>query len=341
MKNKDTEAMLLNDNLFHCPICKSQFAIVNDSKIECKQGHNFIVENGLPLLYADHENRWHSKDVTEIIKSFYMENPFPDYEDLDSVGSLIDRSRRSIFAKVLDDYLPFGIRILEVGCGTGQMSIFLSLPNRQVFGVDLCPNSLQLARGFRDAHGLERVFFYQMNLFCPIFKEGSFDLVYCSGVLHHTTFPLRGFSIICRLVKPKRYIIIGLYNKYLRFPTHIRRTISRFIDIGKIDPILRRLKTEKKRQTWFNDQYRNPHESGHTITEVIKWFESNEIEFITSIPSPLMGKNVEALQNPFKPVSPKTGLEVVLNQLLSIGTFQKEGGLFLVVGKRKGNILPM
>ena len=40
--------------------------------------------------------------------------------------SLIDKANKSIFAKFLDEQIKFGSKILEVGCGTGQLSNFLS-----------------------------------------------------------------------------------------------------------------------------------------------------------------------------------------------------------------------
>jgi len=45
---------------------------------------------------------------------------FPNYDDLDSVGSLIEKARRGVFAKLLDDQIPFGAHVIECGCGTGQ-----------------------------------------------------------------------------------------------------------------------------------------------------------------------------------------------------------------------------
>ncbi len=42
---------------------------------------------------------------------------------------------------------------------------------------------------------------------------------------------------------------------------------------------------KKKKKAWIRDQYLHPVESLHTIDEVLKWFEENNIEFINSIPS--------------------------------------------------------
>ena len=286
------------------------------------------------MLYAEHEERRMSEDVTERIRDFYMENPFPDYENVDSIASLMDKSARSVFAKSLNDSIPYGAQILEVGCGTGQMSIFLSLANRRVYATDLCPNSLQLARKFRDRHGLDRVFFYQMNLFRPIFNENMFDLVYCSGVLHHTAFPLKGFLSISRLLKPKGFIIIGLYNKYMRIPTQIRGLLSQIIDISSIEPVMKRLKTDCKKLTWFNDQYRNPHESSHTIHEVISWFNTAGIGFVNSIPASRLGQTNRALMEPFHSIGIGNRFEIFLSQIQALRTFGREGGLFIVIGKK-------
>jgi 2-polyprenyl-3-methyl-5-hydroxy-6-metoxy-1,4-benzoquinol methylase len=301
----------------------------------CSQGHRFPVDKGLPILFSAHPEYGSNADVTEVMKAFYMENPFPDYEDTDSVGSLMERAQQSVFAKALEQAIPLGARFLEVGCGTGQLSLYLSVAKRDVFGVDLCPNSLHLARKFRDTHGLTRAHFFQMNLFRPIFKPESFDVVYCSGVLHHTGFPRKGFEAICPLVKPGRYIIVGLYNRYMRIPTHLRRLASRVVDIRRVDPIVRRFSTRKKQETWFMDQYRNPHETDHSIGEVIRWFDDNGFDFVNSIPSTRLGKTAAAVTNPFEPADRGSAFETILSQVVATPTFGREGGLFIVVGKRR------
>jgi len=336
MESIDLNAIRENPDLFQCPSCGAAFSEIGSERIRCADGHVFPVENGLPLLFAPHQEYQSREDVTDRIREFYVENPFPDYEDCDSVGSLVERARAGMFANALDSAIPLGVRVLEVGCGTGQLSILLSLAHRQIFAVDLCPRSLQIARRFRDAHELPRPFFYQMNLFRPIFPKDSFDLVFCSGVLHHTGFPRLGFERICRMVRPGKYIIVGLYNRYMRFPTYCRRALSRIVSIDVLDPVLRRFSTPQKRQTWFNDQYRNPHESAHSIAEVIGWFEANGIQFINSIPAPHLGNTGATLRNLFHQQDCGSRAEMLLSQLLSIPTFSREGGLFIAVGRKLG-----
>ena len=40
----------------------------------------------------------------------------------------------------------------------------------------------------------------------------------------------------------------------------------------------------KKKNSWFLDQYKNPSETSHTISEVMKWFKKNNIQYLSSSP---------------------------------------------------------
>jgi len=187
--------------IFICPACAGDLKITGDG-IKCLECHNhYQVEDDIPLLFWPNEWDSSKKDVTDMVKSFYEKTPFPNYEDLENVGDLIQKAQRGIFARLLNEQVPFNIRVLEVGCGTGQLSGFLGVAYRIVFGTDICFNSLKLANNFRKKNSLERVGFYQMNLFRPIFREETFPLVICNGVLHHTSDPFAGFQSISRLVK--------------------------------------------------------------------------------------------------------------------------------------------
>jgi hypothetical protein len=57
------------------------------------------------------------RDVTEMVKAFYEETPFPNYDDIDSRETLVMKARQGRFAAALDDQLPDGAIVLEAGCG--------------------------------------------------------------------------------------------------------------------------------------------------------------------------------------------------------------------------------
>src|SRR5688572_24388843 len=125
----------------------------------------YPVVDGIPCLFAPNEWPKHRSDITELVKAFYEETPFPNYDDLDSRESLRTKAQRGVFARLLDKQLPRSAMVLEAGCGTGQLSNFLGMGwDRTVIGADLCLNSLRLAKSFRDRCSIENVHFVQMNL---------------------------------------------------------------------------------------------------------------------------------------------------------------------------------
>lgn len=327
-----------NLDIFMCPICGGDLEITG-RQIKCPKCQScYEVKNNIPLLFQP--NDWNSskKDITDAEKEFYENTPFPNYEDFESVGDLVQKAKRGLFARLLNEQIPFNVRVLEVGCGTGQLSNFLGIAHRTVFGTDMCLNSLRLGQEFKERSDLERVGFYQMNLFRPIFKEESFPIVICNGVLHHTSDPLTGFQSISRLVKKGGYILVGLYNKYGRVITDIRRHIFKiFKDRFRfLDPRLRSKDIgELKKLTWFMDQYKNPHESKHTIGEVLKWFDQVGFDFVNSIPKSKAFRVVSKEEKLFKANPRGNWLDhfIVQNKLIFKGS--KEGGFFLMIGKRK------
>jgi len=276
------------------------------------------------------------ENITSTVKAFYEKNPFPNYDDLDNIGSLIKRAREGLFAKLLDEQIPFRARILEVGCGTGQLSNFLSIAKRTVFAADISLNSLSLGQGFKEKNKLKNVYFLQMNLFESAFKAKSFDLVICNGVLHHTSDPLTGFKAISSLVKENGYILIGLYHKYGRIITDIRRFIFKLSGnrFGFLDPRLKNLKGIK-RDIWFTDQYKNPHESKHTIKEVLSWFKQTGFQFVKSIPRARLFGTFSENEKLFKPEFSGNPLELFLVELGMLFTADRNGGVFIIIGQKK------
>ena len=305
--------------------------------VECSGcQRSFPSENGIPLLFWP--NEWDAKtDVTDIVKAFYEENPFPNYEGLDSGQSLRQKAAQGGFANLLDDQIPHGAKLLEVGCGTGQLSNFLGMRwGRTVFGADLCVNSLNLGQDFKQTNDIDNAAFVQMNLFRPVFKPPSFDLVVCNGVLHHTSDPLLGFQSISKLVKKGGYIIVGLHNTFGRIPTDIRRLVFKlpWLRLKLLDYRVRdRSIDEVRRQTWFMDQYKHPHESKHSFGEVLRWFDQTGFQFVNSIPNAGVCESFAADEKLFGDKSQGSGLDHFLVQagmLLGGGT---EGGFFIMIGR--------
>lgn len=109
--------------------------------------------------------------------------------------------------------------VLDYGCGLGNDLVgFLVLGKaRRVIGIDVSRKALELARNRLALHRIDgqRVTLFQVgdgNESVPL-DDDSIDLVYCEGVLHHTSSPSALLSEFHRVLKPGARAAIMVYNR--------------------------------------------------------------------------------------------------------------------------------
>jgi carbamoyltransferase len=272
------------------------------------------------------------------VREFYERNPFPSYDGFESVGDLLHRAARSQYAAALDRQLPLGARVLEVGCGTGQLGLFLSVGGRAVVGADISRNSLRLAAEFGREQGLHDCNFLHADLFRLPLREASFDLVLCKGVLHHTPDPRRGLERIASYLRPGGYLILGLYNRLARLPTVMRRWWFRLArpEMRSADYLASDFaQSDRKARSWFLDQYANPHESRHSAGEALRWLDEAGFAFVHAVPSLRLGEPFDPAAALFSPGEPSRGVERFLVQCQWLFTISREGGLFDLIARKR------
>ena len=274
-------------------------------------------------------------DTTVRVRHFYEQTPFPNYDDLETPAELVSKAQRGTLASLLDRDIPFHVRVLDMGCGTGQLPIYLSLASRDVVGADLSSASLRLGEEFRRRNELTRVRFVQGDLFQPPFSPSSFDFVISTGVLHHTADPAGALAAIVPLVKPGGYVVAGFYNAFARIPLKARRVILRLTGgrVPWIDPVLRRqTAASAKRTSWYRDQYEHPAEVSVSLDTVLKWFHDTGLAYVATVPS-IANRSPDA--NLFAASSPGSRAERWLRQMGWAFTIGREGGLFVVIGRKE------
>ncbi len=101
--------------------------------------------------------------------------------------------------------------VLEVGCGLGTDFIQFARGGAKGFGMDLSERSLALTANRLRAEGLSG-FLLQADAERIPFKDGTFDLVYSWGVLHHTPDTATAVRELIRVCKPGGEILVMLYH---------------------------------------------------------------------------------------------------------------------------------
>lgn len=232
--------------------------------------------------------------VKSIVSDFYDKIQFPGHYTQKEV---IKKSEDFFLQKYLElDFLPHKGKIFEAGCGTGYTTHVIATLRRdiEIIASDFSKGSLEFAKNFSEQNNYKKISFIYMDL-REINLNQSFDMVICSGVLHHIENPRPIFHNLCKLVKKNGIIVMGLYHPWGRFSVHMRQKIFK-ITGGRcrwIDPRIRNENwTDQRKSTWFRDQYEHPHEEDYSHQELLKWFEEENIQLVGSIPE-YTGSNLE------------------------------------------------
>lgn len=323
------------DPVLVCPVTGTALRRQGDGFVTMDGSRSYGSDDGIALLFAHADGRVDT--ATDGVQAFYTESPFPNYNDFDSVASFVRQADSGVFARLLREQVPTNASVLEVGCGTGQLSNYLAATClARIHAADMTLASLRLGRDFARRNDIQRVRFLQMNLFRPCIRPGSMDFVISNGVLHHTADTREAFLSIARLVKPGGHIVIGLYNHIGRLRTDFRRVLWKlFGDRALVlDPHLRKRLSPEKRRAWIRDQYAHPVERKHGMSETLGWFEEAGFDFVSSIP-PVSGSFGPETKL-FERHSPGTPLDRLMAEAgMLFSTYGGEGGLYVMIGRRR------
>jgi SAM-dependent methyltransferase len=96
-----------------------------------------------------------------------------------------------------------GGEAVDLGCGTGVVSLAMAERGFRVTGIDHSPEMLELARGKVEAAGLgKEVALREGNVLDPEIPPGSADVVTCQGLLHHLADLGPCVDVIARTLRP-------------------------------------------------------------------------------------------------------------------------------------------
>jgi ubiquinone/menaquinone biosynthesis C-methylase UbiE len=152
-------------------------------------------------------------DEDQLIKS-QMEKMVPSY---DSYMKKMTFGREHILREEtvnLAQIVP-GNSVLEVGCGTGTLTLAAKRqagPSGKVFGIDIIPGMIEASQ-HKAAEAKEDITFQLGSIDNIPFPEKHFDVVMCSFMIFHMseTTMRKGIAEIHRVLKPQgRWLVLDL-----------------------------------------------------------------------------------------------------------------------------------
>lgn len=135
------------------------------------------------------------------------------YNSSDLYFDICENRDESSFKNLLDvvnQYVPKDSRLLEFGCGTGNLASMISNSSYRVTGVDISERFIKYAKEtYAENHNLD---FRLVDFGTLPFNDHSFDCVYTCAVLEHCYDVDKIVLDFDRLLKPGGLLVLATPN---------------------------------------------------------------------------------------------------------------------------------
>lgn len=162
-----------------------------------------------------------TEEVSKAVMNMYESNPYPRWDDIfitdkkvsylglyPNLDAAIQKPKK--FNKHLD--------CLIAGAGTGKQPLWLAANCRdiRITALDLSLPSLCYAKRQSLELGIDNIEFIQGDILELELMENKFDVIECSGVLHHMQDPELGLKNLLKRLRKDGLLRIGLYSRIAR-----------------------------------------------------------------------------------------------------------------------------
>lgn len=236
------------------------------------------------------------------IEAFYDKHPYPSpVSDLDRYRDLWSSEER----RKVDHYLhwprwPYreNVSVLVAGCGTSQAAkVAIRRPASRVVGIDVSATSLCHSAALKARYKLDNLELYELPIEEVARLGGSFDLILCTGVLHHLLNPGAGLRALRAALAPHGAIHLMVYGRYGRLGIQMLQDYCRRLDVdtseesvndllhtlgalSRSHPLEHLLRApDFRRADAVADALLNPRDRDYTVSEVFELLDDAEMDF--------------------------------------------------------------
>ncbi len=182
------------------------------------------IKHGIPGLTGV------SDAVSQAVRQQYEENPYPRWRRRGKPGvpmPLHAALQQRLPHAHLPQALPASPHILVAGCGTGSdaFQVAQAFAHAGMLAIDISKTSLAYAIRAMQGYGVTGIDFRHADILELQGLGRQFDLIVCSGVLHHMRDPMAGWRVLTGLLQPSGCMNIGLYSRRARGAVHALRQV--------------------------------------------------------------------------------------------------------------------
>ncbi len=234
---------------------------------------------------------------------FYTTHPYPPpVENLDRArDEWRDENRQRAEYHLLWPNKPYRADsdVLIAGCGTFQAAKYaLCHPAARVVGIDVSTTSLEHTERLKKKYSLKNLETRQLPIEWVDDLGHHFDLIICTGVLHHLVDPDAGLRALRSVAKPEGAIYLMVYAPYGRAGVYMLQDYCRRLGIKTskeeiadlvavieaLPPqhplaLLLRNARESLNGDALADALLNPRDQSYSVPQLFDFIERNGLKF--------------------------------------------------------------
>lgn len=130
------------------------------------------------------------------------------------------------------------LKILDIGCGGGLVSVPISRLGAKVTGIDASEKNIKIASAYADMHGLKNVDFVCNTVENMSQENVQYDVVLNLEVIEHVANPDIFIKYAANMIKPGGIMILSTLNKTLKsyaFAIIGAEYVMRWLPVGTHD----------------------------------------------------------------------------------------------------------
>lgn len=237
---------------------------------------------------------------TDPIYEFYTNHPYPPpLDNLDRARDMWqdENIHRGEFHLLWPQKEYRGdLNVLVAGCGTWQGAKYaICHPAARVVAIDVSPTSLEHTNALKQKYDLANLEARQLSIEKAADLDQEFDLIICTGVLHHLVDPGAGLRALRAVLRSEGAMYLMVYAPYGRTGVYMMQDYCRRLgvdiaqqEIADLIAVLKALPqhhpllaTQGGSREFYSgalaDALLNPRDRSYSVPELLEFLEQNDL----------------------------------------------------------------